>query len=68
MVSLELILFLCSFTVVACVVFVVLRASNFEKLFKQGRVFEIRIAYVIVIMIISFIIARFITYIYSLFN
>jgi len=49
------ILYVIFFFMMLIVSFLILLASNFEKLFKQGRVTEIRIAYVIASIIISYL-------------
>lgn len=38
--------------------FKILLASNFEKLFKQGKILEIRIGYFVVSIIMSFLLTK----------
>jgi uncharacterized membrane protein YwzB len=46
--------------------FIILRATNFEKLFHQGKVFEIRVAYVLVSLLGGHLLARIIYFIVNL--
>lgn|GEM_PF-2777803 len=48
--------------------FIILRATNFEKLFHQGKVFEIRLAYVLVSLIGGHLIGRIMYFIVDLFS
>lgn len=48
------------FTMIVVSVFI-LMASNFERFFKQGKINEIRFAYVIIALITSFLTAEAVT-------
>ncbi len=63
------ILYVIIFFLMMVVSFLLLLASNFEKLFKQGKITEIRIAYVIASIIISFLVtSAFITLVERIHN
>lgn len=40
------------------IIFKVLRASRLEECFKQGHIFEIRVAYVVISLIISYLLCE----------
>jgi uncharacterized membrane protein YwzB len=46
--------------------FIILRATNFEKLFHQGKVFEIRLAYIMASLVGGHIVGRIIHFIVNL--
>ena len=63
------ILYVIIFVLMMVVSFLLLLASNFEKLFKQGKITEIRIAYVIASIIISYLVtSAFITLVERIHN
>lgn len=51
-------LYIIFFFMMLIISFLILLASNFEKLFKQGKIVEIRIAYVIMSIIISYLVSE----------
>lgn len=49
------IIYLVVFLTMIVVTTKILLASNYEKMFKQGKIVEIRVAFFIIIIVISFI-------------
>ncbi|MGI6787545.1 MAG: DUF1146 family protein [Acholeplasmataceae bacterium] len=43
--------------------FIILRATNFERLFHQGKIFEIRVAYILVSIFGGHLVGRIIYFI-----
>ena len=52
------IMFFLIFIIMAIITTKVLLALNFEKMFKQGRVTEIRVAFVIVTIVVSYLASK----------
>lgn len=61
-------LYFITFIVFVYIAFTILKATNFEKLFKQGKIFEIKVAYTFVSFILAYLITELIFKLYSLFN
>ena len=60
--------FLCLWCALAIVVFRILQAINPERLFKQGRILEMRLFYIIITFTTSYLTAQAIMTLFSLFG
>lgn len=60
--------FLCIWCALAIVVFRVLQSLNPERLFKQGRILEMRLFYIIITFTTSYLTAQAIMSLFSLFG
>lgn len=60
-------IYVCIFLMFLPLFFFILRASELEKHFKQGKVFEIRLAYILFSMILSFLATKSIELLFSWF-
>ncbi len=52
------VLYVIFFFAILVISFILLLASNFERLFKQGKITEIRIGYAVVSVIISYLFTK----------
>jgi len=64
----EVYVYLIAFVAAMPIIWLVLLASNFEKCFKQGKILQIRIAYVLVTLIGSHLLASLIKTLATLFT
>lgn len=64
-------IYLCSFVLMLPIIWQILLATNLEKGFKQGKIWQIRIAYLVITFIGAHLIAimfdTFVNYLHSLF-
>lgn len=62
----EAIIYVIIFVTFLCLVFYVLRATRLEEAFKQGHIFEIRAAYLILSIALAYLLTEFVYRLLSL--